>query len=62
MPIYVYKCPKCEHIVEKLHKMSENPSISCEKCVESPQMARQIGGASVHIAAHHEAVPTRKKR
>ena len=36
MPIYEYKCEKCEHVFEMLVGSSENQSkIHCEKCGSS---------------------------
>jgi len=32
MPIYEYKCVKCEHEFEVMQKMSDDPVKKCEKC------------------------------
>ncbi|MBF0189032.1 MAG: zinc ribbon domain-containing protein [Magnetococcales bacterium] len=32
MPLYDYKCVKCEAAFEVTHRMSETPEISCPKC------------------------------
>jgi putative FmdB family regulatory protein len=32
MPYYVYKCDKCGHELETIHKMNEKPEIVCIKC------------------------------
>jgi len=32
MPKYDYKCPRCNIIIEKEHKISETPDIRCDKC------------------------------
>ncbi len=32
MPIYEYKCTECEHQLEKLQKMSDDPLKSCPEC------------------------------
>ena len=32
MPIYEYKCEKCNHIFEKLVFTSNNEKIECPKC------------------------------
>lgn len=33
MPLFTFKCPKCEYIVEKfLHKLPENIEVICENC------------------------------
>ncbi len=32
MPIYEYKCTKCDHQLEKLQKMSDDPLKKCPEC------------------------------
>ncbi len=32
MPIYEYKCSKCEHQFEIIQRFSDNPLESCPKC------------------------------
>ena len=32
MPIYDYKCSKCEHQIEVIQKISDNPIALCPKC------------------------------
>ena len=32
MPIYEYKCTECEHTLEKLQKMSDDPLVDCPEC------------------------------
>jgi putative FmdB family regulatory protein len=32
MPIYEYQCGKCEHVLEALQKMSEEPLRFCPEC------------------------------
>ena len=34
MPIYEYKCSKCEHQFEVIQRFSENPVESCPECNE----------------------------
>ena len=34
MPIYEYKCSKCEHQFEVIQKFSDNPVKSCPECNE----------------------------
>lgn len=34
MPIYEYKCDKCDHKLEILHKISETPDQTCPECGE----------------------------
>jgi len=35
MPIYEYKCTACQHRLEKLQKMSDDPLKDCPECGES---------------------------
>ncbi len=32
MPIYEYKCTECQHRLEKLQKMSDDPLKDCPEC------------------------------
>ena len=32
MPLYEYKCEKCEYLFEELQGKDENPTIPCKKC------------------------------
>lgn len=32
MPIYEYKCDKCDHRLEKLQKISDEPAKTCPEC------------------------------
>tara|TARA_Y100001934_G_scaffold67960_1_gene84275 strand:+ start:166 stop:456 length:291 start_codon:yes stop_codon:yes gene_type:complete len=32
MPIYDYKCSNCEHQIEVIHKISDDPKTTCPKC------------------------------
>jgi len=32
MPIYEYQCEKCEHVLEALQKISEDPLKFCPEC------------------------------
>ena len=32
MPIYEYRCKKCQHIFEKIQKFSDAPVKKCPKC------------------------------
>ncbi len=35
MPIYEYKCTECEHRLEKLQRMSDDPLKDCPECGKS---------------------------
>jgi len=32
MPIYDYKCSNCEHQIEVIQKISDDPKTTCPKC------------------------------
>jgi putative FmdB family regulatory protein len=49
MPTYDYKCPKCDLVIQIIHKMSETYSPRCVTC-EDEEMKKVIsGGAGVHF-------------
>ena len=41
MPIYGYICENCEHTLDALQKMSDDPLVDCPDCGE-PQLKRQL--------------------
>ncbi len=41
MPIYGYACKKCEHKLDALQKMADDPLVDCPACGE-PQLRRQL--------------------
>ena len=41
MPIYEYACKKCDHTLDALQKMSDEPLLDCPECGE-PQLKRLI--------------------
>ena len=41
MPIYGYVCKNCEHTLDVLQKISEDPLVDCPECGE-PQLRRQL--------------------
>ena len=41
MPIYGYICKNCEHTLDALQKMSDEPLVDCPACAE-PQLKRQL--------------------
>lgn len=46
MPTYDYKCPECEHVQERFHKIRQRPRVECEKC--GARMKKMMGkGAGV---------------
>ena len=41
MPIYGYVCKNCEHTLDVLQKISDDPLVDCPDCGE-PQLKRQL--------------------
>jgi putative FmdB family regulatory protein len=41
MPIYGYVCKNCEHTLDALQKISDDPLVDCPECGE-PQLRRQL--------------------
>ena len=41
MPIYGYICKSCEHSLDALQKMSDDPLVDCPECGEA-QLKRQL--------------------
>jgi len=41
MPIYEYACTSCEHTLDALQKMSDEPLVDCPECGE-PKLKRLI--------------------
>ena len=41
MPIYGYVCKSCEHTLDVLQKISDDPLVDCPDCGE-PQLKRQL--------------------
>ena len=41
MPIYGYVCKNCEHMLDVLQKISDDPLVDCPECGE-PQLKRQL--------------------
>ena len=41
MPIYGYVCRNCEHTLDVLQKISDDPLVDCPECGE-PQLRRQL--------------------
>lgn len=41
MPIYGYICKSCEHALDALQKISDDPLVYCPDCGE-PQLKRQL--------------------
>ena len=48
MPIYEYKCEECEHTLEKLQKMSDDPLVDCPEC-NKPALKKMISAAAFRL-------------
>lgn len=48
MPIYEYKCSECEHTLEKLQKMSDDPIVDCPECGK-PSLEKMISAAGFRL-------------
>ena len=48
MPIYEYKCSECEHTLEKLQKMSDDPLVECPECGK-PSLNKMISAAGFRL-------------
>ncbi len=48
MPIYEYKCTNCDHELEKLQKMSDDPLRDCPECGE-PALRKMISAAGFRL-------------
>ncbi len=48
MPIYEYQCQSCQHEVEKLQKMSDEPLRDCPACDE-PALKKMISAAGFRL-------------
>jgi len=48
MPIYEYKCTECDHRLEKLQKMSDDPLKDCPEC-EKPALTKLVSASSFKL-------------
>ena len=48
MPIYEYKCNACEHRLEKLQRMSDDPLKICPSCNES-ELTKLVSAAGFRL-------------
>jgi putative FmdB family regulatory protein len=47
VPVYSYKCPQCEIIVEEDHKMDAKPTVTeCSDCKVTLQKTFAFGGVT----------------
>jgi len=48
MPIYEYKCTACDHRLEKLQRMSDDPLSDCPEC-EKPELTKLVSAAGFRL-------------
>ncbi len=48
MPIYEYKCSACDHRLEKLQKMSDDPLKDCPEC-KAPALSKLVSAAGFRL-------------
>jgi len=48
MPIYEYKCTECDHTLEKLQKLSDDPLKDCPAC-SKPGLEKLISAAGFRL-------------
>ncbi len=48
MPIYEYACKNCEHTLDALQKMNEDPLVYCPSCGE-PRLKRLISASRFRL-------------
>jgi putative FmdB family regulatory protein len=49
MPIYEYRCTQCEHEMEALQKISDQPLIVCPVC-EKESLVKKISAAGFRLS------------
>ncbi len=48
MPIYEYQCQDCEHALEQLQKLSDDPLTDCPSCGK-PALKKKISAAGFRL-------------
>ena len=48
MPIYEYKCTECDHRLEKLQRMSDDPLKDCPEC-SKPALTKLVSASSFKL-------------
>jgi putative FmdB family regulatory protein len=48
MPIYEYRCESCEHTLEALQKISDQPLSDCPECAK-PTLKKLISAAAFRL-------------
>ena len=60
MPIYEYRCDKCQRIIEVMQKFSDKPLTRCPSC--AGKISRLISNCSFHLKGTGWYVTDYKKR
>ena len=48
MPIYEYQCQSCDHVLERLQKITEEPLVDCPAC-EEPSLRKMVSAAAFRL-------------
>ena len=48
MPIYEYQCQACQHQLEALQKMSDDPLVDCPDCGK-PSLRKKVSAAAFRL-------------
>ena len=48
MPIYEYKCTACDHRLERLQRMSDEPLKDCPEC-EKPELTKLVSASGFRL-------------
>ncbi len=48
MPIYEYQCEGCDHKMEKIQKMSDEPLVDCPQC-QKPKLKKLVSAAAFRL-------------
>ena len=49
MPIYEYRCNVCQHELEALQKMSDDPLVDCPAC-QQPELSKLISAVGFRLS------------
>ncbi|HZW17912.1 MAG TPA: zinc ribbon domain-containing protein [Luteimonas sp.] len=50
MPIYAYRCEACDHVFDRLQKMSDPDPDTCPACGATGKVRRQVTAPSFRLA------------
>ncbi|MDJ0879696.1 MAG: zinc ribbon domain-containing protein [Halieaceae bacterium] len=48
MPIYEYQCQACQHQLEALQKLSDDPLVDCPEC-GAPSLRKKVSAAAFRL-------------